>query len=167
MKTFQVCYEGDLTLELASAIRRLKGEPNFDASWELQLDERRDSRVLARLLSRATGGNGHLIVCETNPSRNREYLLIRHSSTPGFDYAPLRREIARLGFVLDLPTGSTFLVKTNDRTQAHILGDRLEELCPWDSLMVTGVARDFTIRSYGVSVSPGLPVALASRSASI
>lgn len=158
MKTFQVCYEGDLTLELASAIRRLKGEPNFDASWQLQLDDHRSSRVLARYLGRTVASNGHLIISEVNPSRQREYLLIRHSVTPGHDYEPLRREIGRLGFVLDSPASSTFIVKTSDRTQAHVLGDRLEEFCPWDSLMVTGLSRDFTMWSCGVSASPALPV---------
>lgn len=156
MKVFQICYEGDLTLELALAVRRLKGEPNFDNSWEVELEPKRTSAAVARYLGRCVGHSGHLIVSETNPLRNREYLLIRHSVTSGFDYTPLRRAIARIGYVLDLPTASTYIVQTNDKTKAHLLGDRLEELCPYDSLMVTGIAPDFTVRAGAVEYRPAL-----------
>jgi hypothetical protein len=156
MKIFQICYEGDLTLEVATAVRRLKGEPNFDNSWEVQLDRDRSSAVLARYLSRSFAASGHLIVGETNPSRSREYLLIRHSTTPGFDYTPLRHAVSRLGFVHELPLTSTYLVRTSDRTQAHLLGDRLEELCPYDSLMVTGISPDLTIQAAGLAYRPSM-----------
>jgi hypothetical protein len=126
-------------------VRRLKGEPNFDNSWSVELDAERSAAVVLRYLRPHIDADGHLLVGESNLSRNREFLLVRHSVTPGFDYAPLHRAISKMGYVLDLPTRSTYLVKTTDRTNAHILGDRLEEFCPYDSLMVTGLAHDFAI----------------------
>ena len=147
MKQFQVCYEGDLTLELAAAIRRLKGEPNFDNSWNVELEKERTSATLLRYLRPQITGNGHLLVSEIDARRGREFLLVRHSVTEGFDYRPLFKALSRLGHVLDLPTECTHIVKTTDRTNTHILGDFLEEFCPYDSLMVTGIAADFSVWS--------------------
>lgn len=147
MHHYQVCYEGDLTLELASAVRRLKGEPNFDNSWSIRLNKPRAAAVLLRYLKRFIAADGHLIVTKSETTRERDFILVRHSVTAGFDYAPLRRELAKIGFALDLPTEATFIIKTASKTNAHILGDRLEELCPYDSLMVAGISHDFAVWS--------------------
>lgn len=147
MNHYQVCYEGDLTLELAAAVRRLKGEPNFDNSWSITLPRPRPTAVLLRYLKRFIAADGHLIVTKSAPTRHREFLLIRHSVTAGHDYAPLRRELAKIGFALDLPTSATYILKTSNTTNAQLLGDRLEEFCPYDSLMIAGVGHDFAVWS--------------------
>lgn len=147
MHHYQVCYEGDLTLELAGAVRRLKGEPNFDNSWSITLTKPRTVAVLLRYLKRFIAADGHLIVTRSDATRQREFLLVRHSITAGFDYAPFRRELSKIGFALDLPTEATYILKTSNSTNAQILGDRLEEFCPYDSLMVAGINHDFAVWS--------------------
>ena len=149
MHHYQVCYEGDLTLELAAAVRRLKGEPNFDNSWSIPLSRPRPASVLLRYLKRFIAADGQLIVTKSDPSRQREFLLIRHSVTDGYDYTPFRRELAKLGFALDLPTASTYILKTSNTTNSQILGDRLEEFCPYDSMMIAGISHDFAVWSSG------------------
>lgn len=141
----QVCYEGDLTVELAAAIRRLRGEPNFDKSWRVVVDDRHSAATVLRYLKRFIAADGHLVVARTNPTRSREFLLVRHSVTEGYDYAPLHRELGKLGYPLDLPTSSTHIIKTTDHTNAQLLGDRLEEFCPYDSMMVAGISYDFAV----------------------
>ena len=152
MYSFQICYEGDLTLELADAVRRLKGEPNFDKSWFVVSKKPRRSETLLRYLRQAAGGDGSLMVGRMIPHRTREFLLIRHSFTHGFDYAPLLRGISSLGSVLDVQMRGTYVVRSSDPADAMTLGERLGELCPYDSLMVVGISHDFSIWSSAVGM---------------
>ena len=49
IKLFQICYEGDLTLDVSHAMRRLGAEPNFDQSWHIWLAGGRHAAVLCNL----------------------------------------------------------------------------------------------------------------------
>lgn len=150
MKAFQICYEGDLSLEMASAIRRLRGTPNFDSSWLVASGEHRRAEVLLRYL-RPSAPEGTLIVGRTDYSRSRPFLLVRHSMTEGFDYEPFYDALASVGFALDLPMQQTFLLQCEEGIDSRALGARLEGLIPYDSLMVVGIGHDFA-----VSTSTGL-----------
>jgi hypothetical protein len=147
MKAFQICYDGDLTLELATAIRRLHGQPNFDKSWQVELPRTRRSAVLLRYLRRFVGTSGTIIVAELDATRRREFLLIRHSVTPGYDYSGFYQAIGRFGHPVDLPGEATWLVKAESSLDAASIGVLLEQHCPWDSLMVAGVTHDFSVWS--------------------
>ena len=39
IKLFQVCYEGELTVRVSDAMRRLGAEANFDQSWNVWVPE--------------------------------------------------------------------------------------------------------------------------------
>ncbi|MHB0969748.1 MAG: hypothetical protein ACYC7A_16175 [Thermoanaerobaculia bacterium] len=139
---FQICYEGDLTIEVCAALRRLRAEPNFDQSWEVRVPEERSAAAVARYLRMMIGGNGRLLVARTRHTRNRDLLLVRHSLTPGSDYAELHDGLQRLGRVYELPFEATFVIATHDASDALTLGDALAQLCPDESLMVTGISSD-------------------------
>lgn len=139
---FQICYEGDLTIEVCAALRRLRAEPNFDQSWEVRVPEQRSAAAVARYLRMMIGANGRLLVARTRHTRNRDLLLVRHSLTPGADYSELHDALQRLGSVYDLPFEATFVIATDDDSDALTLGDALAQLCPDESLMVTGVSSD-------------------------
>lgn len=147
MSSFQVCYDGDLTLDVASAVRRLKGEPNFDKSWTVTVDGGRRSETVLRYLRRHIADEGQLIVARLNPVVQRECLLIRHSVTPNYDYTPLLAAIGSLGRVLELPLRGTYVVRADASGNASVLGEQLGELCPYDSLMVLGISSDFSVWS--------------------
>ena len=140
---FQICYEGDLTVEVSDALRRLRAEPNFDQSWQVTLDEPRDAGVLVRYLRMMVGADAKLLVAPLQWSRRRDLLLVRHSMTRGADYRELHGALERLGWVLELPFESTFLIESDDRTDVRTLGEALAQLCPDDSIMVVGVAEAF------------------------
>jgi len=53
--------------------------------------------------------------------------------------------------VVELPFESTFVVRSPDRTEVQTLGRALGELCPDDSLMVTGVSHDWAYCDAGIS----------------
>lgn len=150
-KVFQICYEGDLTPEIALALRRLRGEPTFDKSWVVQADEERHSVVLLRYLRRHLATDGHLLVAQTHMSRARDFLLIRHSVTDGVDYEPLYRAIAHLGYVVELPFRSTFIVAASDHRDTRAIGEQLSSCCPDDSLMVVGIGHDVAVCNGGAS----------------
>lgn len=141
-KTFQICYEGDLTVEFANVIRRLGAEPNFDNSWLLQVHERRHAVVLLRHLRRHIAADGRLLVARSHMSRSRDFMLVRHSITAGMDYAKLHDALGRLGTVLELPFRSTFVVESNDRRESRWIGEELSAFCPDDALIVTGISHD-------------------------
>jgi hypothetical protein len=151
IKLFQICYEGDLTVELSHAMRRLGAEPNFDQSWQVWLPEGRHSAPLVRFLRSHVGEEARALVACTQFTTTRDFLLIRHSLTPGADYTELHDGIERLGIVVDLPFESTFVVRSDDRTDVQTLGLALGELCPDDSLMVTGISHDWAYCDSGVS----------------
>jgi len=87
----------------------------------------------------------------TNFTPTRDFLLVRHSLTPGADYGELHGAIERLGTVVDLPFETTFVVRSSDNTDVETLGSALGELCPDDSLMVIGMSHDFAFFNAGES----------------
>lgn len=150
---FQICYEGDLTIEVCEALRYLSAEPNFDRSWQVLLPDDGNSELLVRELERMIGGDARLLVARTYFSTNRDHLLIRHSTTPGADYRELHGGLSRLGTVLELPFESTFIVDTTNRADVRMIGEVLAELCPDESVMVIGIAKDF---AWTTGISAGL-----------
>lgn len=151
LKHFQICYEGDLTAGVSHAMRRLGAEPNFDQSWQLWLSEERHAAPLVRWLRTRIGAEARLLVAATQFTRARDFLLVRHSLTPGHDYRELHDAVHRLGTVIELPFESAFVVQSKDRTDVHTLGAALGELCPDASLMVTGISHDWAYCDGGVS----------------
>lgn len=141
IRLFQICYEGDLTVEVSHVMRRLGAEPNFDQSWQVFLPEGRHAAPLVRYLRAQLGGR--LLVACTQFTTTRDFLLVRHSLTPGADYSELHDALHRLGTVVALPFESTFVIQSDDRTDVHTLGAALGELCPDESLMVTGISHDW------------------------
>jgi len=151
IKLFQICYEGDLNAGVSSALARLGAEPNFDQSWCVWLPEGRHSAPLIRYLRAHIGNDPKLLVACTQFTTARDFLLVRHSLTPDADYSDLHRALERLGTVVELPFESTFVIRSDDRTDVQTLGRALGELCPDDSLMVTGVNHDWAYSDAGVS----------------
>jgi hypothetical protein len=151
IRLFQICYEGELTAELSHAIRQLGAEPNFDQSWHVWLPEGRHAAPLVRYLRSHVALEARFLVACTQFAIPRDFLLVRHSLTPGADYSELHDAIERLGTVVDLPFDSTFVVRSDDRTDVRTLGDALGELCPDDSLMVTGISHDWAFCNSGTS----------------
>jgi hypothetical protein len=151
IRLFQICYEGDLTAEVCEAIRNVGAEPNFDQSWHVWMPEGRHAAPLLRYLRGHVGSDGSLLVACTNFTRTRDFLLVRHSLTPGADYRELHGAIERLGTLVDLPFESTFVIQSSDDTDVQTLGQALGELCPDDSLMVIGMSHDFAFFSEGES----------------
>jgi hypothetical protein len=151
IKLFQICYEGDLTVEVSQAMRRLGAEPNFDQSWHVWLPEGRHSAALVRYLRAHLDDDARMMVACTQFTRARDFLLIRHSMTPDADYGELHDAIARLGDVVELPFESTFVVQSDDLTDVQTLGLALGELCPDDALMVVGISHDWAYCDAGVS----------------
>ena len=150
-KHFQICHEGDLTAGVSHAMRRLGAEPNFDQSWQVWLSEERHAAPLVRWLRTRIGSDARLLVAATQFTTARDFLLVRHSLTPGADYRELHDAIHRLGVVVELPFESTFVVQSNDRTDVRTLGAALGELCPDASLMVTGISHDWAYCDGSVS----------------
>lgn len=151
IRLFQICYEGALTADVAHAMQRLGAEPNFDQSWHVWLPEGRHAAPLVRYLRGHLTPEARLIVACTQFTRTRDFLLVRHSLTPGADYSELHEAISRLGYVVDLPFESTFVVQSSDRTDVQTLGLGLGELCPDDSLMVNGISHDWAFVDSGIS----------------
>ena len=142
-RLFQICYEGDLTVEVCEALQRLGAEPNFDSSWQVLLSEDRHAAPLVRYLRMLIGADARLLVARTHFTTSRDFLLVRHSLTPGADYTELHQALGRLGRVLELPFDATFVVETSDTTDVQTLGEALGELCPGDSLMAIGISHDW------------------------
>ncbi|HMC23019.1 MAG TPA: hypothetical protein VKL19_14300 [Thermoanaerobaculia bacterium] len=151
IKLFQICHEGDLTIDVSRCMRRLGAEPCFDQSWHVWLTEERHAAALVRWLRPHVAVNSRLLVACTQFTTSRDFLLIRHSLTPDCDYRELHDVIARLGLVVDLPFEATFVVQSDDRTDVGTLGRALGELCPDDSLMVIGINHDWAYCDSGVS----------------
>ena len=152
IKLFQICHEGDLTIDLVRTMRRLGAEPCFDQSWHVWLTEERHAAALVRWLRPHVSGDcARLLVACTQFTTSRDFLLIRHSLTPNADYGELHDAIARLGTVVELPFESMFVVQSADRTDLETLGRALGELCPDDSLMVVGISHDWAFCDAGVS----------------
>src|SRR5512138_3013567 len=138
IKLFQICYEGELTAEISSAMRHLGAEPNFDQSWCIWLESGRHSAALVRYLRPQMPDDARLLVACAQFTIARDFLLVRHSQTPDGDYSELHSALHRLGTVVELPFESTFVVRSDDNTDVQTLGRALGELCPDDSLMVNG-----------------------------
>jgi hypothetical protein len=151
IRLFQICYEGDLTIGVSQAMRRLGADPNFDQSWQVFLPEGRHAAPLVRYIRSQIDPEARLLVACTQFTTSRDFLLVRHSLTPGSDYSELHDALHRLGTVVDLPFESTFVIQTTDRTDVQTLGAALGELCPDESLMVTGVSHDWAYCNSGTS----------------
>jgi hypothetical protein len=151
VRLFQICYEGELTVEVSHVMRRLGAEPNFDQSWQVFLPEGRHAAPLVRYLRSQLAADAKLLVACAQFTRARDFLLIRHSLTPGADYSELHDALERLGTLVDLPFDSTFVVQSADRTDLRTLGRALGELCPDESLMITGVSHDWAYSNSGIS----------------
>jgi hypothetical protein len=151
IKLFQICYEGDLTVEVSHAMRRLGAEPNFDQSWHVWLPEGRHAAPLVRYLRANLGDEARLLVACAHLTTARDFLLVRHSLTPGADYSELHSALERLGIIAELPFESTFVIQSDDRSDVQTLGLALGELCPDDSLMVVGISHDWAYCNSGQS----------------
>ena len=151
IKLFQICYEGELTADVSRAMLHLGAEPNFDQSWHIWLAEGRHAAPLIRFLRPNLPPDARLLVACTQFTTARDFLLVRHSLTPGADYSELHNALDRLGTVVELPFDSTFIVRSDDRTDVNTLGLALGELCPDESLMVVGVSHDWAYSTSGVS----------------
>jgi hypothetical protein len=143
VRLFQICYEGELTVEVSHVLRRLGAEPSFDQSWQVFLPEGRHAAPLVRYLRAQLAPESRLLVACSQFTIARDFLLVRHSLTPGADYSELHDALERLGVVIPLPFESTFVVQSDDRTDVRTLGMALGELCPDESLMVTGISHDW------------------------
>ena len=151
IRLFQVCYEGDLTVEVSHVMRRLGAEPSFDQSWQVYLPAGRHAAPLVRYVRSQLTPDARLLVACTQFTTSRDFLLVRHSLTPGADYSELHDALDRLGTVMPLPFESTFVVRSDDRTDVRTLGQALGELCPDESLMVTGISHDWAYTEAGTS----------------
>ena len=151
IKLFQICYEGDLTADISYAMRRLGAEPNFDQSWHVWLPEGRHAAPLIRFLRTFVSSDARLLVACSQFTLQRDFLLVRHSLTDGADYSELHAAMERLGTIVDLPFEQTVVIHSDDRTDLQTLGRALGELCPDDSLMVTGISHDWAYCNSGVS----------------
>ncbi|HVG23610.1 MAG TPA: hypothetical protein VND45_05605 [Thermoanaerobaculia bacterium] len=151
IRLFQICYEGELTVEVSHVMRRLGADANFDQCWQVFLPEGRHAAPLVRYLRAQLGSDARLLVACTQFTTTRDFLLVRHSLTPGADYSELHDALARLGTVVELPFESTFVIQSDDRTDVRTLGAALGELCPDDSLMVTGISHDWAFSNAGQS----------------
>ena len=151
IKLFQICHEGDLTVDLSRAMRRLGAEPTFDQSWHVWLTEQRHAAPLVRWLRPYVAPDARILVACTQFTTTRDFLMIRHSMTPNADYRELHEAIARLGVVVDLPFEATFVIQSTDRTDVSTLGAALGQLCPDDSLMVVGISHDWAYCDSGDS----------------
>jgi hypothetical protein len=151
VRLFQICYEGDLTAEVSHVMRRLGADPNFDQSWQVFLPEGRHAAPLVRYLRSQTASDSRLLVACTQFTIARDFLLVRHSLTPGADYSELHDALERLGTIIPLPFESTFVLQSDDRTDVRTLGLALGELCPDESLMVTGISHDWAYSNAGIS----------------
>ncbi len=151
MRLFQICYEGDLTVEVSHVMRRLGADANFDQSWQVFLPEGRHAAPLVRYVRSQLADESRLLVACTQFTTNRDFLLVRHSLTPGADYSELHDALQRLGPVVELPFESTFVIQSDDRTDVRTLGSALGELCPDESLMVTGISHDWAYCNFGIS----------------
>lgn len=151
VRLFQICYEGDLTVEVSHVMRRLGAEPNFDQSWQVFLPEGRHAAPLVRYLRRQLDPESRLLVACTQFTSARDFLLVRHSLTPGADYTELHDALDRLGSVIPLGYESTFVIQSDDRTDVRTLGQALGELCPDEELMVTGISHDWAYCDAGMS----------------
>jgi hypothetical protein len=151
VRLFQICYEGDLTVEVSHVMRRLGADPNFDQSWQVFLPEGRHAAPLVRYLRAQTAAESRLLVACTQFTTTRDFLLVRHSLTPGADYSELHDALDRLGTIIPLPFESTFVIQSDDRTDVRTLGLALGELCPDESLMVTGISHDWAYSDAGIS----------------
>ena len=151
VRLFQICYEGELTVAVSHVMRKLGAEPNFDQSWQVFLPEGRHAAPLVRYIRSHISDDARLLVACNQFTTARDFLLVRHSLTPHADYSELHDALQRLGTVVHLPFESTFVIQSDDRTDVNTLGRALGELCPDDSLMVTGVSHDWAFCNSGMS----------------
>jgi len=151
VRLFQICYEGELTVDVSHVMRKLGAEANFDQSWQVFLPEGRHAAPLVRYIRSHIADEARLLVACTQFTIARDFLLVRHSLTPGADYSELHDALQRLGTVVHLPFESTFVIHSGDHTDVQTLGRALGELCPDESLMITGISHDWAFCNSGRS----------------
>jgi hypothetical protein len=151
VRQFQICYEGELTVGVSHMMRKLGAEPNFDQSWTVFLPAGRHSAPLVRYIRSHISHEARILVACTQFTTARDFLLVRHSLTPGADYSELHDALHRLGVVVHLPFESTFVIQSADRTDVQTLGRALGELCPDEELMLTGISHDWSFCNSGMS----------------
>ena len=69
IKLFQICHEGDLTIDVVRTMRRLGAEPCFDQSWHVWLTEERHAAALVRWLRPHVAIDSRLLVASMTPHR--------------------------------------------------------------------------------------------------
>jgi len=143
MKSFQVCYEGELDIELVGALGGLDAEPTFDNTWQLHLPCRRHSLVILRYLRRFVPPDGRLFVGRDHHARNRDFLLVRHSGGPEFDSFRLQVALGAFGEPIDIGFEATYVVRADTHQDVQRIGEVLSEVSDGESLMVTGLSYDF------------------------
>jgi len=143
MKQFQICYEGELSIELVEALRKVEAQPNFENSWELEVPSRRHSVILLRYLRRFLPPDGRLLVGRLHHARNRDFLLVRHSASSASDYSRLQVALGAFGAPLDIGFDATHVIRADTEQDVRMIGEALSEFCPGESLMVTGLNYDF------------------------
>lgn len=151
IKSFQICFEGELEVGLVEMLRRLGAVPNFENSWELHLPYGRHAAPLLRYLRKTLPPEARLLVAQTQLTRERDFLLVRHSVTPGVDYGRLATALGAFGELLDLPFEATYVLRSDTDQDLFRIGGALVDFCSDDSLMVIGVSHDFAIHSFGSS----------------
>src|SRR5260370_37754312 len=110
IRLFQICYEGELTIGVTNAMRRLGAEPNFDQSWQVWLPEGRHAAPLVRYIRRQLDPEARLLVACTHFNQARDLLLVRPSLTPGCDSSEAPDAIPRLGVIIHVPFASTYTI---------------------------------------------------------
>ena len=74
IKLFQICYEGNLTVDVSHAMRRLGAEPNFDQSWQVWLPEGRHAAPLVRYVRAHLSDEARLLVASIQFTATRDFL---------------------------------------------------------------------------------------------
>lgn len=151
IKSFQICFEGELEVRLVEVLRRLGAVPNFENSWEVHLPYGRHAAPLLRYLRKFLPPEARLLVAQTQLSRERDFLLIRHSITPGRDYSRLGTALGAFGQPIELPFEATYVLRSETPLDLFKIGEALVDFCGDDSLMVIGISHDFAIHSFGES----------------
>ena len=72
IRLFQICYEGELTVGVSHAMRRLGAEPNFDQSWRVWLPEGKHAAALVRYLRSQIDPDARLLVGCSQTVTNRD-----------------------------------------------------------------------------------------------
>lgn len=151
IKSFQICFEGELEVRLVEVLRRLGAVPNFENSWEVHLQHGRHAAPLLRYLRKFIPAEARLLVAQTQLSRERDFLLVRHSITSGRDYSRLATALGAFGHMLEMPFEATYVLRSETPLDLNQIGQALVDFCGDDAMMVISISHDFAIHSFGES----------------